>query len=93
MSDAQEFIAGTDPRDPASLLKVDLHTGAGTTTLSFIAAAGRSYSVLFKHELSDPAWQKLRDVAAQPAAHTEQLDDITGGADGCFYRLVTPALP
>ena len=46
LTNYQEYLAGSDPRDPASLLQINAVAGIGTVTLDFLARAGRSYSIL-----------------------------------------------
>jgi len=91
LTNGAEYIAGTDPRDPLSYLKVEQITG-GPATLQFIAVSNRSYSVQFKSALSDPVWQKLVDIAAQTSTRTETVVD-PDATPGRFYRLVTPVQP
>ena len=68
---------------------------AGTDfTLGFTAAAGNSYSVLFRDAL-DPAhpWMKLLDVPAPESAGFVSVTDSNAPPETRFYRVVTPAWP
>lgn len=89
----QEFIAGTNPRDPKSFLSVELRSVGGAIRLNFLAISGKGYSLLFKDRLSDANWQKLRDVPPQATDHQEDIEDLTAGPGERFYRLVTPPAP
>lgn len=94
LTNLQEFIAGTDPQDSASALRVDEMTAAaGRRTLSFYAISNRTYSVLFLENLSGANWSKLTDVPARTTNRLERITDNPPGQATRFYRLVTPASP
>ncbi|HUC85188.1 MAG TPA: hypothetical protein VL970_08350, partial [Candidatus Acidoferrales bacterium] len=90
----EEYLAGTDPRDAISTLKIsNVNVAPGSIGLQFFAASNHTYSVFFKTSLSDPAWIKLADVPAQPAAGVVTVTDPAPDPNARFYRLVTPAQP
>jgi hypothetical protein len=93
-TNGQEFLAGTDPQLKGSYLRLDSVTpSAAGNEIRFLAAAGRTYSVLFCDSLNTGAWQKLLDVAAPPTNRVVTLTDSAGTELGLrFYRLVTPAV-
>ncbi len=86
--------AGADnPPAPLTDLRFDAaELIGGVTHLHFQALAGRTYSVLFREQVADGAWQKLVDVPA-PTTNTEE--DISDPATAAtrFYLLVSPAQP
>ncbi len=93
----QEYIAGTDPRDPQSYLKVDriLTAHGGTAAvIQFNAVSNKTYTVQSRDSLEIPdAWTKVADLLAFP---TNRLASITNALDGAisrYYRLVTPRIP
>ena len=86
-----EYIAGTNPRDATSYLKVDRIEATGAAVVHFSAVANRSYTVQYTDDLSaTPTWQRLGDVAARPANWSASLADPDSSPKR-FYRLVTPA--
>jgi hypothetical protein len=94
---AQEYVAGTDPRDAASCLRI---AGAGVSASNqprwrFPAAAGRTYAVESRHELSSERWSRLEEFPSSPTNRwIEWLDAGAGLSDpGRVYRVVTPRLP
>ena len=59
LSNLQEYLAGTIPIDPSSVLRLDVSSvvyPAGNVTLSWPAVPGKSYQVVYKDDLSDPTW-------------------------------------
>jgi hypothetical protein len=92
MSNRAEYIAGTDPTDPTSYLKVEQMTGdGGNASISFIAQSNKTYTVQCKDELAS-AWVKLADIVARSTNHTETVID-PGPLTNRFYRLLTPQMP
>jgi hypothetical protein len=94
ISNWQEYLAGTDPHDANSALRMSGVTVApGNIGLQFFAASNHSYSVLGKTNLSDPVWTRLADVPAQPTNGVVNVTDPGLDSGARFYRLVTPAQP
>ncbi len=94
MSNQEEYQAGTIATNAASGLKLERVTQANDqATVSFTAAANRTYSVEWNSKLADSTWQKLGDVVAQSAGWQATVTDF-GAADSVrFYRVVTPRRP
>ena len=87
-SNVAEFVAGTDPRNAASVLSATVTSVTGGFQIHFTAQANKGYSVLYRDSLATGSWVKLTDVAAQASAHPADITDITGVAQR-FYRVVT----
>jgi len=92
MTDLQEYIAGTDPTDPTSYLKVDKISLSGLATLQFVAVSNRTYTIQYKDDLANSAWQKLADVLGQPTNRTYVVIDPTTTTNR-YYRLAIPIQP
>jgi len=88
-SNRDEYIAGTDPRDAQSYLKVERVANTGSATLWFQAMSNRTYTVQFKDALAPGVWTKLTDVIARATNHLESVTD-SAPATHRYYRLVTP---
>ena len=89
----EEYLAGTDPQNAASYLSATVtHPPGGGYVISFLARAGRSYTIQWRSELGTGTWQKLTDIAAPgsdtPVTHTDPTADPRR-----FYRVVTPSTP
>jgi hypothetical protein len=90
----QEFLAGTDPLNSSSSLKVDaLIMSPGSVTLQFLAISNHTYSMLYQESLGDPDWFKLADVGAYATNRVEIVTDSAQAFANRFYRLVTPRWP
>jgi hypothetical protein len=87
----QEYLAGTDPRDAASFLKLNsLETVAGIVKLRFTAVQGRSYTVLYQDSLPTGPWSILKQLPNQAATAEIEVLDSTLGRASRYYRLATP---
>jgi len=95
LTNLQEYLSGTNPRDASSRLKFDsVSASAGTVTLRFTAVANLSYTIQYRDDLAAGGWQKLTNVlAAATTRDTDVQDPAGGGARERFYRLVTPEIP
>jgi hypothetical protein len=90
----QEYIAGTDPHDERSYLKVDrLILGPGLTRIEFTAVSNKTYSVLYSESLQTGAWSRLADMPMRATNRTEIIVDPAPPPGKRFYRLATPQLP
>lgn len=91
----QEYWAGTDPQSAGSYLHIEsVATDGAGSSIRFVAAAGRTYSVVYRDALSTGQWEKLADVPARPMTQVMVITDSASLSSGeRFYRLVTPQLP
>jgi hypothetical protein len=91
LTNLQEYLAGTDPRDSTSGLKLNLAVAPGGTNLvlSFLAAAGLSYAVESETSLNG-TWAVLQTIDAAPSNRTVQVPISPAGSMRVF-RVRTPA--
>jgi hypothetical protein len=91
MSNEAEVIAGTDPLDPSSQLRIDTIDFGEASILAFHAEAALPYTVQYA---SDPAggWLNLTTLPAQAAAREETVVDRSSESRR-FFRLSTPVAP
>jgi hypothetical protein len=90
MNDAAEIIAGTDPSDPGSLLKVRarLLPAASGVSLGWLACTGRTYAIEFQPALGAVnTWQVLSNSICGLGTWIECCDAAPGYTQR-FYRLV-----
>jgi hypothetical protein len=94
LTNREEFVAGTDPQDPASVLRVSaVVPGSGLCRIRFTALPDRSYSVLARDGIASGPWIKVGDVPARAETRVESVLDLRPIRPDRFYRLVTPAVP
>jgi hypothetical protein len=87
LSNLEEYLAGTDPRDASSTLRLQILPGT-LMMLQFIAQAGRGYTIEYRDALSTGSWQILTHVPPSSSATLVQVPDSPTGTR--FYRLRTP---
>jgi hypothetical protein len=90
-SNLQEFSAGTDPRDAASVLRVQIDVLGNTARLAFSAGAGRGYTLQFQDSLGQGTWVDLTNFPAEQTNRTLRLvDPLPPGVTRRFYRVTLP---
>jgi hypothetical protein len=90
----QEYLAGTHPNDPASVLRFSrIFVESGNVILQFLAISNHTYSLVYKPALELAQWLKLMDVPASATNRFVNSTNSVPGEDKRFYRLVTPAGP
>ena len=94
ITNLEEFLAGTDPSDPASLLLLaaSRHPETGALLLTFTAAAGRSYTIFYTEQLPSGQWDRLLNIEAAPETSIIELQEPPA-QNARFYRIVTPLQP
>jgi predicted esterase len=93
LSNRAEYIAGTDPTNAWSYLKIQaLAVAEHSATLEFLAVANRNYTVEYCDSLAGGLWSRLADVAAPATNRLEAIPDPAWTPQR-FYRLVTPQQP
>jgi hypothetical protein len=88
----KEYVAGTDPTNALSYLKVDSLVTSPGAVVSFQAVSNRTYTVQFNHAPGVNPWSKLADVIALATNRVESIPDPASTTNR-FYRIVTPRQP
>jgi CotH protein/lamin tail-like protein/Ig-like domain-containing protein/F5/8 type C domain-containing protein/chitobiase/beta-hexosaminidase-like protein/thrombospondin type 3 repeat protein len=84
-----EYIAGTDPTNALSYLKLELAIGSNLATVRFGALSNKTYTVQYTDNLNINPWLKLVDVPARGSNHVESVAD-PDWRPSRYYRLATP---
>jgi hypothetical protein len=93
MINRDEYVAGTDPTDPLSLLKIFTTTNA--SVLQFVAQSNIAYTVQYRTNFTNAAWNTLTNVTGQPGIRTVDVNNILGPPppDERYFRVLTPPEP
>ena len=96
-SNRAEYLSGTLPRDPGSVLRleVELAPGAdGRLRLRFTAMGGYGYSLIAREQASESVWVRVMDFPVAPGDRVETLDlPVPTSPATRFFRVVTPRWP
>jgi hypothetical protein len=94
MGNLAEYIAGTNPRDSFSCLKIQVARGADGALLSFQAISNRTYTLLSREHLRSEItpWQRLENILAAPTNRVIVLTPPLGRGER-YYQLITPLRP
>jgi hypothetical protein len=91
MNNFSEYIAGTNPTNAASVLKMLSVTRSGNTaTLRWLSGNGKKYQLLYRANLASGGWSNLGSVVIASGTNT-QFTDSTATNAVRFYRV--QALP
>ena len=91
MSNLAEYLAGTNPRDPASAFQLDISVpGEGGPSVTFTAQPGRAYRVQYSDALITGSWSTLSDLSPGQAVRNVSLhDDAPENLRAArFYRVI-----
>ena len=76
----QEFIAGTDPSDPQSYLRIRAIERTSTgPALSFLVGTNRGYGLQYRERLDRGSWQRLTQIPGR----TQEREVTTGHRETC----------
>jgi len=92
LSDSDEGLAGTDPVDPQSVLRIVSLTGTadGYVTITWTSVPGKIYHVTCKDSASDPYWSDLSGPIIASSTSTSWTDEVwRPGAQRIYCILVS----
>ena len=94
MINRDEYVAGTSPIDPSSLLKLAV-SRTNSAILEFVAQPNTTYSVQYQTNIAASVWSNLVDIASQAQTRTIQVNATNGLPPYLqrFYRVVAPRPP
>ncbi len=93
MSNRDEYLAGTNPTNALSVLKIVL-TATNANQLQFVAQSNISYSLQWRTNLSGGSWSNLTSIIAQPLVRTVEVNSASApSAPERYLRVVTPQSP
>ncbi len=87
-TNAQEIIAGTDPNNPASALRITaVREVGGNVEVDFDAIAGKQYKIENKDALSDATWTQIDSFTGAVTGTQTVVDTGAGAGASQFYRV------
>ncbi len=92
MGNWQEYVAGTDPTNVSSYLKIDSLLLSHGAWMEFGGVSNKTYTIQYRDDLAAGGWLRLTNFAARPTNRVERILDPTA-ATNRFYRVATPRLP
>jgi hypothetical protein len=93
MNNRSEYVAGTDPTNALSLLKV-VFSATNTAELNFIAQSNISYTVQWQTNATGAGWYNLTNIAPEPELRTIVLDTaLAPPSPERYFRVITPRVP
>ena len=94
VSNRDEYLSGTDPRDPTSFLRLDRITATtDSMRVSFNALSNRTYTVIYRDNVSGLQWLTLTNVLSRVTNRFETVVDPQSTNATRIYRLITPSDP
>jgi hypothetical protein len=93
MTNLQEFLAGTDPHNAVSALRLTAALLPNGVWLSFEAQADLGYTVQTSLGLTPASWQAWQQVPASVTSRTVNLTNVSPLSQQRFFRVVTPQGP
>jgi hypothetical protein len=91
MSNHDEYVAGTNPTNELSVLKL-VQTGPDSTVLQFVAETNTVYSVQSRTNLNSAAWSNVTNIYGTTQQRMIEIPVVMPPQEG-YYRVVTPIAP
>jgi hypothetical protein len=88
LTNLREYLAGTNPRDANSNLRLQI-IALSPVTLRFFSVSNRTYTIEYQNALIPGPWNRLTNLPAQATTGLRQTIDATANAMR-FYRIRTP---
>jgi len=94
LSNYAEYLCGTDPNDPESVLKMDIvKSDSGEyLVLKFVAAPDRSYTLISYDTLGINKWSRVLNVSPSKDWRQIQIQLPKDESQRRFFKLLTPAI-
>jgi hypothetical protein len=93
MINTDEFLAGTDPTNALSVLRVLLNA-TNDAVLHFVAQANKGYTVQYRTNLQSSSWNSLTNIGVSAQVRTTLLHAPNPPPESeRFYRIISPPMP
>ena len=93
MNNLQEFLAGTDPTDPTSVLalRIAADTTGTNMVLNWTAVSGKNYQILSTTNLSNPVWSAFPgsiEAGGAEAIGGQRYFNVPATDSQCYFRVL-----
>lgn len=89
MSNLDEYRAGTDPRSPASVMRITaISLDGGGAHITFASLATKNYRLEYKNSVTDASWTLVATNIPGLSGTTTVLDPAAAGMAKRFYRVL-----
>ncbi len=93
LTNREEYICGTDPRDPQSRLKIAAVLNSNNANvITFSSVEGKSYTVQALDSIGG-AWTNVGNISVVTGNGISSFTDTNISENARFYRIVTPQQP
>lgn len=86
-----KYVADLDPTDPSDVFRVSVHPVEGQAGQKQIVivpiASGRTYTVLYKENLTDATWMPLAGATASDNGQQRTVTDMNASGKAKFYKV------
>jgi hypothetical protein len=91
VSNWQEFLGGTNPRDATSVLRVAIDALTNTAVIKFFAGSNHAFTLQYRDNLSSGPWLDFTNIAPAISNRTIACSDpLPSGVTNRFYRVSAP---
>jgi len=88
LTNLQEFLAGTDPRNPTSHFAIlSITSTGGNVQVGFATVLGKTYQLQYRNDLATGNWLVLADQIFGTGGTIQIADPTAGSLPKRFYRL------
>ena len=92
MSNQEEFVAGTNPTNALSLLRLSV-SSTNSGLLEFVAQTNISYAVQYRTNLESSVWRNATNILPGTQVRTIQVPAPSPVEPRRFIRVMTPPEP
>jgi hypothetical protein len=93
LNNLQEYVAGTEPQNAFSSLRIEALKSEAEVWLRFAAQPDIAYAVQVRTDLTSGAWETLSTIGPQALSRTIEVIDPASVDGARYYRVVTRPPP
>ena len=86
-ANGSEYVALTDPRNPASVLRTSLSRAGNQLTVNWPSVAGRNYQLFSRSILTSGSWLPVNSIQSGTGATMGHAVNLTSEGAAKYYRV------